>query len=151
MYIVFLTNRFRFEFREIVMLPDPRVEDGWQAENVLWYPARFMKRRLDAQDPSREFEFRFLHCIDWPLREGELAPPYPIIKRDRGFVDAILRVKITSKQVRIIRIPAFYSHNPPQDHDLVQIFDMALPPLVKLLTTFSGDHPVIESYNQFFK
>ncbi|KAK6996404.1 hypothetical protein R3P38DRAFT_2799715 [Favolaschia claudopus] len=28
---------------------------------------------------------------------------------------------------------------------------MALPPLVKLLTTFSGDHPVIDSYNQFFK
>ncbi|KAK7027101.1 hypothetical protein R3P38DRAFT_2777193 [Favolaschia claudopus] len=150
------------------MLPDPRVENNWQAENVLWYPARFRKHLLDAQNPSHEFEFRFLHCIEWPLREGELAPPYPVAKRDRGFVDAILRVKPTAKQVRIwsssdavclinclklgkIRIPCFYSGDPPQDHDLVGIFDAALPPLVKLLTAWPGEHPVIDSYNKFFE
>ncbi|KAK7034133.1 hypothetical protein R3P38DRAFT_2772240 [Favolaschia claudopus] len=140
-----------FQSREIVMLPDPRVEDNWQAENVLWYPARFRKHLLDAQNPSHEFEFRFLHCIEWPLREGELAPPYPVAKRDRELVDAFLRVKLTAKQLGKIRIPCFYSSDPPQDHDLVGIFDAVLPLLVKLLTTLPGEHPVINSYNKFFE
>ncbi|KAK7015356.1 hypothetical protein R3P38DRAFT_3496931 [Favolaschia claudopus] len=50
-----------------------------------------------------------------------------------------------------IRIPCFYSSDPPQDHDLVGIFDAALPLLVKLLTTLPGEHPVINSYNKFFE
>ncbi|KAK6988914.1 hypothetical protein R3P38DRAFT_3438883 [Favolaschia claudopus] len=132
------------------MLPDPRVEENWESENVLWYLARFKKHRPDAQNPSLEFEFRFLHCIKWVLHEGELAPPYPVVKRDRGFVDAVLRVKLASKQLGKIRIPAFYARNPPHDHVLVEIFDAALPALVKLLTAFPRDHPVIDSYNEFF-
>ncbi|KAJ7711631.1 hypothetical protein B0H16DRAFT_1816471 [Mycena metata] len=50
---------------EIVMLPDPFVMGDWRSDDVLWYPAKFLKHHPQTRLPRNEFEFRFSECNDW--------------------------------------------------------------------------------------
>ncbi|KAJ7797825.1 hypothetical protein B0H13DRAFT_1933974 [Mycena leptocephala] len=135
---------------EIVMLPDPRAEDQWREAKVLWYPARFLKHRPHAQNKKREFEFRFLQCIQWTRQEHELMQPSRHYSQDRKFCEELSKIVLRPEQIGIVRYPAFSSPNPPKNHPLIEIFDIAVAPLAKLLVSFPGDHPVVRSYNAFF-
>lgn len=93
---------FRFLSREIVMLPDPRARDQWRGRNVLWYPARFDKHNPHAQNKEREFEFRFLECIQWPMTEDDLMRPGRYFSQDRSFCEEILKVVLQPEQVSML-------------------------------------------------
>ncbi|KAJ7926611.1 hypothetical protein B0H13DRAFT_2313329 [Mycena leptocephala] len=135
---------------EIVMLPDPRAEDQWRDAKVLWYPARFLKHRPHAPNKKREFEFRFLQCIQWTRQEHELMQPSRHYSQDRKFCEELSKIVLRPEQIGIVRYPAFSSPNPPKNHPLIEIFDIAVASLAKLLVSFPGDHPVVRSYNAFF-
>lgn len=148
------------------MLPDPRVKDQWRGENVLWYPARFIKHNAHTRIAKNEFQFRFLECVGWPRTEDELMRPSRHYSQDRSFCEEILKVALRPEQVSMlsinwckslnsaqmgtIRFPAFADEKPPEDHPLIKIFDAAAAPLAQLLTSFPDDHPVVNSYNRFF-
>lgn len=81
------------------MLPDPRVNDQWRDINILWYPARFIKHRPNVR--NKEFEFRFLECIQWPLREDQPVRPSRQYFLDQKFCDMLLKVVLQPEQVGV--------------------------------------------------
>ncbi|KAJ7236626.1 hypothetical protein C8J57DRAFT_1247614 [Mycena rebaudengoi] len=136
-----------FLAREIVMLPDPRVQDKWRSANVLWYLAQFMKHHPHIL--NSEFEFHYLECIHWPLRKGDLMGPSRYRSLNRASCEEMLKVELRPEQIGMIRYPA-NCLPPAKNHPLMEIFDVALAPLAKLLVSFPDEHPVVSSYNLFF-
>ncbi|KAJ7276589.1 hypothetical protein C8J57DRAFT_1713894 [Mycena rebaudengoi] len=136
-----------FLAREIVMLPDPQVQDKWRSANVLWYPAQFMKHHPHIL--NSEFGFRYLECIHWPLRKGDLMGPSRYHSLNRASCEEMLKVELRPEQIGMIRYPA-NCLPPAKNHPLMEIFDAALAPLAKLLVSFPDEHPVVSSYNLFF-
>ncbi|KAJ7620926.1 hypothetical protein B0H17DRAFT_1151844 [Mycena rosella] len=137
--------------REIVMLPDPRAKDDWRGKDVLWFPARFFKHHPHAQNPKREFEFRFFESIKWPKTRDDLMRPLRTYTQDRVFCEEILKAVPRLEQIGMIRRPAYFFPDPPKNYALMKIFDAAVAPLAKLLKSFPDEHPVVSSYNLFFK
>ncbi|KAJ7634042.1 hypothetical protein B0H17DRAFT_1217322 [Mycena rosella] len=140
-----------FSPREIVMLPDPRAKDDWRGKDVLWFPARFFKHHPHAQNPKREFEFRFFESIKWPKTRDDLMRPLRTYTQDRVFCEEILKAVPRLEQIGMIRRPAYFFPDPPKNYALMKIFDAAVAPLAKLLKSFPDEHPVVSSYNLFFK
>ncbi|KAF8169465.1 hypothetical protein K438DRAFT_1774259 [Mycena galopus ATCC 62051] len=129
----------RFFPREIVMLPDPQVEE-WQDEGVLWYPARFVRYHQNTRDPTKQFDFRFFEGIQWPgAQDDGFTPPS---------LD-ILNILLKPNRIGNIRIAANSTSDPPDSHPLVKIFDAAVTPLAKLLLSWPRDHPVINAFNLY--
>ncbi|KAJ7016454.1 hypothetical protein C8F04DRAFT_1245165 [Mycena alexandri] len=135
---------------EIVMLPDPFIDGDWRSEDIMWYPARFRKHHLHTRDPKNEFEFVYLDCVDWAklTPDDYMFRPSTHCKHDRASCEAML--KFEPKQIGNIRAPAYYESNLLENHPLIDIFDVAIAPLAKLLISFPNDHPVVNSYNSFF-
>lgn len=82
------------------MLPDPLVKDGWRGKDVLWYPAKFLKRRPHARNPNDEFEFRYFDCIDWRSAEDILIRPSRHCNYDRASCEEMLNFQLRQDQVR---------------------------------------------------
>src|ERR1700761_5591365 len=53
---VILTNFIRLEAEEITMIPDPNAPQ-WNAQSVLWYPARLVRRHESRAGEDGEYEF----------------------------------------------------------------------------------------------
>ncbi|KAF8145746.1 hypothetical protein K438DRAFT_1781660 [Mycena galopus ATCC 62051] len=134
--------------REIVMLPDPQVEE-WQDEGVLWYPARFVRDHQKARDPPKQFDFRFFEGIQWPGAQDDGFAPPSLVHRDKTFCEDILKILLKPNQIGKIRIAANSTSDPPDSHPLMKIFDAAVTPLAKLLLSWPGDHPVINTFNLY--
>ncbi|KAJ7757930.1 hypothetical protein B0H16DRAFT_1721059 [Mycena metata] len=133
------------------MLPDPLVKGDWRGKDVKWYPARFLKHHPQARNPKREFEFRYLDCIDWSPREDNFLAPTRHCTHDRETCQEMLNFKLPRTQIGNIRIPAFYVESDlPEDHPLIEIYAAAVAPLVKLLVSFPDDHPVVHLYKSFY-
>ncbi|KAJ7027239.1 hypothetical protein C8F04DRAFT_1294531 [Mycena alexandri] len=133
---------------EIVMLPDPFVKSDWRSEDVLWYPARFIKHHPHTREPKNEFEFCYMDCVDWvKLTEDYIFRPSRHCKHDWASCQEMLN--FAPMQIGKIRTPACYS-KPVENHPLIKIFDAAVGPLANLLVSFPDDHPVVKPYNEFF-
>ncbi|KAJ6463160.1 hypothetical protein C8R47DRAFT_1225277 [Mycena vitilis] len=136
---------------EIVMLPYPAALD-WKADDVLWYPARFVKRGRPGS--AREFKFKWLQC-DWLIRTDPDAFPNLIpqtYQRGRDFCEEISSVVLKSSQIGKIRLPSFMEPemSAPPDHPLHAIFAGAVSRLSVVLADFHPAHPVVQAYTQFF-
>ncbi|KAJ7616049.1 hypothetical protein FB45DRAFT_1035209 [Roridomyces roridus] len=138
-----------FFHREIILLPDPRA-DNTRKRSVKWYPARFIKHYPRAAGTEREFEFKFLDCVQFPVQgPDEYVAPSKLTFTGRAVCEKVFK-SFKPHQIGAIHIPLHYSPTLQQDHPLVNIFDAAFEPLSRLLTSFPDDHPVIQVYRDFF-
>ncbi|KAJ7660274.1 hypothetical protein DFH06DRAFT_1401711 [Mycena polygramma] len=140
-----------FNLNEIVMLPYPAAPD-WKADDVLWYPARFVKR--GSAGTAREFKFKWLQC-DWLIRTDPDAFPNLIpqtYQRGREFCEEVSSVVLKSSQIGKIRLPSYMEPemSAPDDHPLIGIFAGSVTRLSVVLGDFNPAHPVIGAYTQFF-
>lgn len=85
------------------MLPYPGASD-WKAEDVLWYPARFLERSERSAGTAREFKFRWLDCVDWSFHvtEHHLVPLLipKTYQREKEFCEEVSETVLKSSQVR---------------------------------------------------
>ncbi|KAJ7105928.1 hypothetical protein C8R44DRAFT_886375 [Mycena epipterygia] len=149
----FLTKLFNVG--DIVMLPYPGASD-WKAEDVFWYPVRFLERSEHSAGTAREFKFRWLDCVDWSFHvtEHHLVPLLipKTYQREKKFCEEVSETVFKSSQIGKIHLPSYVEpeQSASPDHPLVAIFESAVCRLSILLTAFSIDHPVVKSYTDYF-
>jgi hypothetical protein len=83
------------------MVPDPNMPD-WKGPDVLWYPAKFVKRNKKAP-PHEEYEFRWFECTDGTVYQSEhsILPPGILrtFRRGRKFCEEIDEIDLLPAQV----------------------------------------------------
>ncbi|KAF7377270.1 hypothetical protein MSAN_00147300 [Mycena sanguinolenta] len=146
-----------FKWRQIVMVPDPNVPD-WKASGVLWYPARFIERHPKHERTTLEYEFEWMECNDGILfhsSDDATIPAliYRVFYRSRKFCEEINGVQLSENQIGKVRLPFYMKPDDPEHNnpELTTIFNAAIPQVARILQEFDNAHPVVASYNDFFK
>ncbi|KAJ7215464.1 hypothetical protein GGX14DRAFT_391891 [Mycena pura] len=171
-----LLNQHRIQYeRRKILNPENKVKDRrflpklerFKAKHPEWTIGLHWEGKINIPEPRtsgerkmccgiqrdllQEFQFRFLDCVDWALSEDDLMSPINNHFLDRATCEEISKVVLRPEQLGNILYPAFVTREPPQNHPLIIIFHAAVPLLAQLLTSFSDDHPVVNSYNRFFE
>ncbi|KAJ6611620.1 hypothetical protein B0H10DRAFT_2192856 [Mycena sp. CBHHK59/15] len=145
-----------FEPGDIIMMPNPRAPD-WTASDVLWYPAKFIKRYERSAKTKREYKFEWLDCNDYSVHEpDDSVAPFLLVQtyyQSRAYCTEIMDVTLTPEKVGKIRLPFFMNPSDRAVHEnprLSAIFELAITPLSLILARFEDSHPVIKKYNHYF-
>jgi hypothetical protein len=92
-----------WKYIDLIMLLYPHAPD-WEADDVLWYPARFVECIQHSAGTAGRFRFKWLDCVDWWTHEDpDTHLPLLIPKtyqRRKEICEEIAELVLLSSQVR---------------------------------------------------
>ncbi|KAJ6567537.1 hypothetical protein B0H10DRAFT_1965317 [Mycena sp. CBHHK59/15] len=131
-------------------MPNPRVPD-WRASDVLWYPAKFIKRYERSAKTNREYKFEWLDCNNYSVHEpDDSVASFLLVQtyyQSHAYCPEIMDITLTLEKVGKIRLPFFMNPSDRVVHEnphLSAIFEWAVTPLSLILAHFEDSHPVIK-------